>query len=142
LASQGIEPLLPTVRKLSHWKDRRKEIEVPLFPGYCFGRFTWAERLMVQQTSGVVEIVGYRDRPEPIPDEEIDALRTLMASRLRYDATPYLREGMVVEVVRGPLRGVRGVLVRKGTRHRLVIAVHLIQRAASVEILDSDVVPV
>jgi transcription antitermination factor NusG len=142
LASRGIESLLPTVRKLSHWKDRRKEIEVPLFPGYCFARFVWPQRLMVQQTSGVVEIVEYRGWPEPIPEEEIVAIKRLMATRLRYDATPYLREGMVVEVVRGPLRGVRGVLVRKGTRHRLVIAVHLIQRAASVEIDDSDVVPV
>jgi len=142
LSSQGIESLLPTVTKLSQWKDRRKEIVVPLFPGYCFARFAWPDRLMVQQTSGVVEIVGYRDRPEPIPDEEIEAIKRLMATSLRYDATPYLREGMVVEVVRGPLRGVRGVLVRKGTRHRLVIAVHLIQRAASVEIYDSDVVSV
>jgi len=133
--------LLPTITKLSQWKDRRKEIVVPLFSGYCFARFAWPNRLTVQKTSGVVEIVGGGDRPEPIPDEEINALKTLMASTLRYDASPYLREGMMVEVARGPLKGVRGLLVRKGKRHRLVIAVHLIQQAAAVEIYDSDVVP-
>jgi len=142
LAAQGGEPLLPTVTRLSQWKDRRKEIVVPLFAGYCFARFSWADRLAVQKTSGVVDIVGGGDRPEPIPDEEIEALKTLMASTLRYDASPYLREGMMVEVAKGPLNGVRGLLVRKGKHHRLVIAVHLIQQAASVEIDASEVAPV
>jgi transcription antitermination factor NusG len=142
LESQGVEPLLPTITRLNQWKDRRKEVVVPLFSGYCFARFAWPDRLAVQTTSGVVEIVGGGERPESIPDEEIEAIRQLMASTLRYDASPYLREGMMVEVTKGPLQGVRGLLVRKGKRHRLVIAVHLIQQAASVEMYDSDVVPV
>lgn len=142
LQGQGIEPLLPTITQLSQWKDRRKEIIVPLFSGYCFARFAWPDRLAVRKTSGVVDIVGGGDRPEPIPAEEIEAIQQLMASTLRYDASPYLREGMMVEVTKGPLKGVRGLLVRKGKRHRLVIAVHLIQQAASVEMYDSDVVPV
>ncbi len=141
LEAQSIEPLLPTVKKLSQWKDRKKEVEVPLFSGYCFARFAWPDRLAVRKTSGVVEIVGGGDRPEPIPDEEIEALKTLMASTLLYDAHPYLHEGMAVEVVRGPLQGVHGILLRKEKRHRLVIAVHLIQQAAAVEIDVSDVAP-
>src|SRR5438552_13166001 len=74
LAVQGVEQLLPTVFRLSQWKDRKKEIEVPLFLGYCFARFPWPERLAVLTVSGVVEIVGARQRPEPVPDEEIDAI--------------------------------------------------------------------
>jgi len=141
LHSQGIEELLPIVKRLSQWKDRKKEVEVPLFSGYCFARFAWPDRLAAQKISGVVEIVGGGDRPEPIPDEEITALKTLMASTLRYDSHPYLHEGMQVEVVRGPLQGVQGILLRKDKRHRLIIAVHLIQQAAAVEIDASDVVP-
>jgi len=140
LAAQGIEHLLPTVHRLSQWKDRKKEIEAPLFSGYCFARFRWPDRLAVQTVSGVVGLVGGGQRPEPIPDQEIDALRTLMASTLKYDAHPYLREGMTVEVIRGPLKGVRGILLRKDKRHRLVLSVHLIQQAAAVEIDDADVV--
>jgi len=142
LAKQGVEQLLPTVMRLSQWKDRKKEIEVPLFLGYCFARFPWPERLAVLMVSGVVEIVGGGQRPEPVADGEIDAIRSLMASTLRYDAHPYLHEGMVVEVKRGPLEGVRGILLRKAKRHRLVIAVHLIRQAAAVEIDASEVVPV
>jgi transcription termination/antitermination protein NusG len=142
LISLGIEQLLPTVKRLSQWKDRKKEIEVPLFSGYCFGRFPWQERTPVLKVSGIVEIVGGGRRPEAIPDEEIVALKALMASTLRYDTHPYLHEGMEVEVVHGPLEGVRGILLRKDKRHRLVIAVHLIRQAAAVEIDASEVVPV
>lgn len=142
LDKQGIEPLLPTVKRLSQWKDRKKEIEVPLFSGYCFVRFSQQEKLPVQQVAGVVEIVGNGSRPEPIPEEEIDALRRLMTSVLPYDPHPYLHEGMNVEVVRGPLQGIHGILLRKEKRHRLIIGVHLIQQAAAVEIDVNDVVVV
>jgi transcription termination/antitermination protein NusG len=141
LEKQGIEPLLPTVKRLSQWKDRKKEIEVLLFSGYCFVRFGLQEKLPVQKVSGVVEIVGSSGRPEPIPDAEIEALRALMDSVLPYDPHPYLHEGMMVEVMRGPLQGVQGILLRKDKRHRLVIGVRLIQQAAAVEIDVRDVVP-
>ena len=141
LDKQGIEPLLPTVKRLSQWKDRKKEIEVPLFSGYCFVRFSQEKKTPVQKTTGVVEIVGSGSRPEPIPEQEIDSLRRLMTSVLPYDPHPYLHEGMKVEVVRGPLQGVQGILLRKEKRHRLVIGVRLIEQAAAVEIDVKDVVP-
>ena len=142
LANQGIEPLLPTVKRLSQWKDRKKEVEAPLFSGYCFVRFAAEQKLPVLKTIGVVDIVGYGHHPEPIPDEEIAALRTLMTSVLPYDPHPYLHEGMQVEVVRGPLQGVHGILLRKEKRHRLVLGIRLIQQAAAVEIDVADVAPV
>lgn len=141
LDKQGIEPLLPTVKRLSQWKDRKKEIEVPLFSGYCFVRFALGAKTPVQKVTGVVEIVGSGSRPEPIPEQEIAALRRLMTSVLPYDPHPYLHEGMQVEVVRGPLQGVQGLLLRKEKRHRLVIGIRLIQQAAAVEIDVNDVVP-
>ena len=141
LESQGIEQLLPTVIKLSQWKDRKKKIEAPLFSCYCFARFAWPDRLAAQQTAGVVQIVGNGKGPEPIPDDEIDAIRMLMKSPLPYDAHPYLHEGMPVQVIRGPLEGVHGTLLRKAKPFRLVISVHLIRQAASVDIDADDVLP-
>jgi transcription antitermination factor NusG len=141
LANQGIEPLLPTVKRLSQWKDRKKEIEVPLFSGYCFVRFALEQKLPVLKMVGVVDIVGNSHRPEPISDEEIAAIKILMTSVLPYDPHPYLHEGMQVEVVRGPLQGIHGTLLRKEKHHRLVLGVRLIQQAVAVEIDVNDVVP-
>jgi transcription antitermination factor NusG len=142
LDKQGIEPLLPTVKRLSQWKDRKKEIEIPLFAGYCFVRFSQEEKAPVRKTTGVVEIVGSGSQPEPIPEYEIDALRRLMTSVLPFDPHPYLHEGMQVEVVRGLLQGVQGVLLRKEKRHRLIVGIRLIQQAAAVEIDVNDVMAV
>jgi transcription antitermination factor NusG len=142
LTKQGVEPLLPTLMRLSQWKDRKKAIEVPLFAGYCFARFSWQERLPILTVPGVVSIVGSGPTPQPIPEEEIRSLKSLMDSALPYDAHPYLREGMAVEVTRGPLEGIRGILLRKEKRYRLVISVHLIKQAAAVEIDAADVAPI
>jgi len=142
LASFGLEPLLPTIKRVSQWKDRRKEIDIPLFSGYCFLRFSIQRKLPVLMTPGVVEVVGGGNRPEPIPDEEIEALKKLMESVLPYDTHPYLHEGMTVEVIRGPLQGLRGILLRKEKLYRLVLGVHLLQRAAAVKIDVADVVPI
>jgi transcription termination/antitermination protein NusG len=142
LAAKGIEQLLPTVKRMSQWKDRKKKIEAPLFTGYCFSRLAWPDRMEVLTVPGVVQIVGGGNRPEAIPDEEIEAIKTLMISTLPYDSNPYLHEGMPVEVIRGPLEGVRGILVRKTKPCRLIISVHLIRQAAAVEIDSSDVVPI
>ena len=86
LANQGIEPLLPTVKRLSQWKDRKKEVEVPLFSGYCFVRFGMDQKLPVLKTVGVVDIVGGGRQPEPIPDEEIAAMAREWGAE-----TPFLR---------------------------------------------------
>ncbi len=133
LESIGIEPFLPMTRKLSQWSDRKVWTEIPLFSGYCFARFSPMNNHAVLRTPGIVRIVGSL-MPEPIPDEEVAAIRKLAASRRAFEPHDYLSEGDWVEVVQGPLRGLRGQLLRKAGHDCLVIRVHLIQQAATVHI--------
>ena len=142
LEARGIEPFLPLVERWRQWKDRRKRVAFPLFPGYCFARFPLSQRVVVLATHGVVQILGNQDGALPVPDTEIEAVRRLVESTLPYDPHPYLTEGMQVEVIRGPLAGLRGLLLRKGARARLVIGVTLIHQGASVELDAHDVIPV
>ncbi len=142
LAARGIEPFLPLINRMRQWKDRRKQVAFPLVPGYCFARFPLCERVDVVKVRGVVQIVGNKEGPIPVLEREIDAVRQLVNCTLPYDPHPYLKEGMRVEVIRGPLVGVQGVLVRKGARARLVISVSLIQQAACVELDALDVAPI
>ena len=135
----GLEAFLPTIPKWSRWKDRRRKIDWPLFPGYCFARFDPAERLKVLKCPGVVRIVSIDGNIVPIPDIEIEGIRRLVSSELQYDPCPLINEGAMVEVVHGPLAGVVGRLERKGTHARLVLAVDLIGRAVSVEVDAADV---
>ena len=141
LVCHGVESFLPTLPRWSRWKDRRRRIEWPLFPGYCFARFESASLLSVLKCSGVVAVVSAQGRPAPIAAREIEDIRKLVSSDLQYDPCPLISEGTVVEVVAGPLRGVIGRLLRKGAHARLVLSVDLIGQAVSVEVDASDVRP-
>jgi transcription antitermination factor NusG len=139
LERKGVEAFLPTITKWSRWKDRKKKIEWPLFPGYCFARFDARERLPILKCTGVVNIVSFDGDIVPIPEQEIDGIRRVVTSDLQFDPCPLIREGMMVEVIHGPLKGVVGRLVRKGTHARLILAVDLIGQAVSVEVDAADV---
>lgn len=141
LQQKHVEVFLPTINKWSRWKDRKKQIEWPLFPGYCFARFDVSERLPILKCDGVVAIVGTDGIPAPIPLVEIDGIRQLIESELAFDPCPLIKEGMMVEVKTGPLKGVIGRLVRKGSHARLVLSVDLIGQAVSVEVDAADVKP-
>ena len=139
LERKGLEAFLPTVTRWSRWKDRKKKIDWPLFPGYCFARFNPDERLPVLKCSGVVTIVSFDGDIVPIPPHEIEGIRRLVESDLQFDPCPLIREGMMVEVTHGPLKGVVGRLTRKGAHARLVLSVDLIGQAVSVEVDAADV---
>ena len=141
LTGIGVEPFLPMARKLSQWSDRKVWTETPLFSGYCFARFSLMHSHPVLQTPGIVRIVG-SIMPEPIPDEEVAAIKTLTASQRSLESQDYLSEGAWVEVVRGPLTGLRGQLIRRSGQDCIVIRVHLIQQAVTVHIDMNEVVSV
>ena len=141
LAQKQIEAFLPTVTRWSRSKDRKKKIDWPLFPGYCFARFNPRQaRLPVLKCAGVVSIIAFEGgEPAPIPEHEIDGIRQLVDSDLAFDPCPMIREGMMVEVVHGPLKGVVGRLMRKNDKARLVLSVEMIGQAVSVEVDAADV---
>ena len=142
LEQKQIEAFLPTVTKWSRWKDRKKKIDWPLFPGYCFARFDAKARLPILKCTGVVNIISFEGEPAPIPEREIDGIRQLVDSELAYDPCPLIKEGAMVEVMHGPLRGVIGRLMRKDNeKARLVLSVDLIGQAVSVEVDAGDVRP-
>ncbi|MCC7007734.1 MAG: UpxY family transcription antiterminator [Acidobacteria bacterium] len=139
LERKGLEAFLPTIARWSRWKDRKKRIDFPLFPGYCFVRVDPRHTLPVLKCAGVVRLVSFEGRPAPVPAAQVESIRSLVTSDLKYDPCPLIHEGDVVEVVSGPLRGVTGRLDRKGARARLVLNVDLVGQAVSVEVDAADV---
>ena len=142
LQRRTIDPFLPVYRRWSRWKDRTMRIEEPLFPGYCFARFVPGQLVSALRVRGVVGVVSSSGRPESVPESEIDAIQRLVDSKLLYDPHPFLPVGTEVEVVRGPLAGLRGRLIRKDRATRLVLSISLIRQAAAVEVHPADVMVV
>ncbi len=140
LVAVGMEPLLPLSRQYRQWSDRKVLTTVPLFGGYCFARFSLVRSREVLQIPGVARIVG-ATKPEPIAAEEIAAFHQLSLVDRMMEPCDYLIEGAWVEVIQGPLTGLRGQFVRRNKQHGLVIRVSLIQQAALVHIEADEVSP-
>ncbi len=128
-------PLYPSVRR---WKDRRKEVEFPLFPGYIFVHIGEIERLRVLQVPGVAHLISFNGRPAPLDDNEIEALRNGIANGICPEPHPYLKAGRRVRVKYGPLAGVEGFLVRRKDKFRVVISIDLIMRSIAAEVQVAD----
>jgi transcription antitermination factor NusG len=141
LGWKGFEALAPTYRARRQWSDRSKNLDLPLFSGYVFCRFDFDERIRVLDTPGVVRIVGFGNGPAPVADEEIAAIKMVVASGLVVRPWPHLKPGDRVRIEDGPLRGVEGILLKEKESLRLVLSVELLQRSIAVELEPESIVP-
>ncbi|HEX3820018.1 MAG TPA: UpxY family transcription antiterminator [Candidatus Sulfotelmatobacter sp.] len=143
LLNQGITAFLPVVTKINQWSDRKKQVEEALFAGYAFVRLDHSsnDRIRVLRTQGVVNFVGVQGTGVPIPDQEIENITTLLASRVSYQEQPYLHVGQRVRVCGGALDGLEGILTAENSDRSVVISIGLIQRSLSVRVAGYNVEP-
>ncbi len=138
LQARAVEHFLPLYSCTRRWKDRKVQLEMPLFPGYVFTRLALRDRLRVLDIPSVVRLVGFGGPPVALPDKEIETMRSALASELCAEPHPYLAVGHRVRVVRGPLAGLVGIIVRKKKHLRLLISLHVIMRSIAVEMDAAD----
>ncbi len=136
LSERGVEAFLPIVTEVRQWSDRTKSIERPLFSCYVFARFepNRSDLLNVLRVNGVLSLVGSRGEGTPIPNEQIDAVRTLVGGAIPWSPYPFLKIGQRVRIRGGALDGMEGLLVAQNKNQTLVISVDLIQRSLAVRV--------
>src|SRR6266478_5383787 len=140
-AERRIESFLPLYAALHRWKNRcEMNLELPLFPNYVFVRIDPRERVRVLEVPGVMSLVGFGRTLAPLPDFEIEALRSGLGKR-KIEPHPYLVIGEPVRIKSGPMTGVEGVLVRKKNHFRVVLALELIMQSVAVEVDADDLEP-
>jgi len=142
LSGKNIETFLPLREVVSQWKDRKKRVQLPLFPGYMFVRLSTKDSpdiLNVFNTKGVVRILSANGSLQPVPVEQINSIKSLLESKIEFDPYPYFVSGNEVVVINGPLRGIEGKILRRKGQNRLIISIGIIKRSASVEIDPADV---
>lgn len=143
IEQRNIACFLPLYRSVRRWRDRRKELELALFPGYVFVRLALKDRLRVLQLPSAVRLVSFNGQPAVLPEAEIEALRDRLSRGGRgVEPHPYLRVGRRVRVCAGPMRGLEGIIVRRKDRCRVVFSLDLIARSVAVEVDETDVEPV
>jgi len=138
LEERGIDYFLPLYRTWHRWKDRRKQVELALFPSYVFVHICMAARLRVLSIAGVVHLVTFNGQPSALPEREIEALRNVLVQEIYAEPHPYLTVGRKVRLCQGPLLGTEGVLVRWKDKLRVVISIEVLMRAVAVEVDAAD----
>ncbi|MEI7830955.1 MAG: UpxY family transcription antiterminator, partial [Prolixibacteraceae bacterium] len=113
LKYKGIESFLPLQRKLRQWSDRKKWVEMPLISGYVFVHITRKHYDMVLQTDNVMQYVRFEGKAAIIRDQDIEILKRMLGqSDLDVEITrDELQPGTLVEIIAGPMMGVRGELI-------------------------------
>ncbi|HLY63851.1 MAG TPA: UpxY family transcription antiterminator [Terriglobia bacterium] len=134
LSDKGFETFLPVLTVVRRWKDRTKELSLPLFPCYVFLWGTLRRRIEIVTTPGFHSFVGFGDQPVSIPQEEIEAVRQALTSGSSVEPYPFLRYGDRVRINSGPLEGIEGILLRKKNTYRLVLSVELLEKSVAVEV--------
>ena len=139
LAQRQIEHFLPTYRTQHTWKDGTKAtLDLPLFPGYVFVRIGSKHRVGVSEVPGVISIIGTPKSPAPLPEREVEALRTGL-DPTRTEPHPLLTVGQRVRITRGALAGVEGIVVRKKSGLQFVLTLSLLMQSIAIEVSGEDV---
>lgn len=140
LVARSLESYLPLYKSVRRWNDRQAMVELPLFPGYVFVRIPLSARLRVLTVPGVVCLVSFRGQPACLADEEIQTIQTSVAQRAA-EPYPYLAKGKRIRILTGPLKGLKGVVVRRKGKLRAVISIESIMQSFAVEVDAADVHP-
>jgi transcription antitermination factor NusG len=134
LCRKGIETFLPLTVETHQWSDRKKRVELPLFPGYAFVRIpgTPDNFVRVLQTGRVLRLLGVsRETPTPIPESEIESTRILVSGEVPLTPHVFLQAGRKVRICGGSLDGVEGVVAESGEAAKLVVSVNLIRQSVA-----------
>jgi transcription antitermination factor NusG len=133
-STHGLEVFLPLYKAIRQWRDRQKQLSLPLFPCYVFLRGESQLRVQILSTPGVHSIVMTADRAAAIPDADIEAIRRAVDSPLKVEPHPFLRRGDWVRVKSGPLADIEGILIRRKGSYRLILSADLLQKSIAVEV--------
>jgi len=139
LEEKGVVAFLPLSAEVHQWSDRKRQVDLPLFSTYVFVRLGWEQtsRIKVLQTNSVFRFVGVRGMGNPIPDEQIETLQTIVREKVPFLPYPFLNVGQKVRVRGGSLDGICGVLSAINNDRSLIVSVDSIQKSLAIRI-DGD----
>jgi transcription antitermination factor NusG len=141
LELMGVATFLPLHMVIRKWSDRKKKLEVPLFPNYIFINTTEHQRYEILQIKELVRYVSFDGKPAIVSETLIESLRKMLKGSVEVSDEEFY-EGMHVRVTNGLFMGAEGILVRKNSKSRLVIQIKVLRRTVSVDISSSSIIPV
>lgn len=126
LSGRGFEVYCPLIKTLRQWSDRKKKVQLPMFPGYAFVRVSETERPDILQDQGVLNFVFWLGKPAVVRENEIDAIREIAANgnEINIQNDPF-EIGQLVTIPEGPFKGMTGKVDKLDKRKIIVLVEQL-----------------
>jgi transcriptional antiterminator NusG len=140
LRERNYESFLPTYSSISRSSGKRLPTQLPLFRGYLFCRWAQSNSQRIVEIPAVIRVVGAGRTPVSVSDEDIAAIRRIVDSGLRTTPHCTLMVGERVVLSGGPLRGLRGIFIKKSTRASIVLNIPIMQRCVAVQVAEEHIV--
>ena len=128
LDKKEIENYLPLKKHLRQWSDRKKWVEMPVISGYIFVKINSTDRLDVLKTDFVLGYVRYLGADAKIPENQMNAMKCMLGQseyEIDTDFTNY-RKGQPVNVIAGPLTGLKGELIEAKNKKKVMLRIEQI----------------
>jgi len=139
LQQHKIEAFLPLQRTIRQWKDRKKLVELPLFPSYLFVHISSVNKWEVLSINGVVRFLQFEGRDATLPESDIEAIRKSLVANPEVSDNQEFKYGDEVVITSGPLVGLEGVLVESNGKKRLAIQINAIEKLLLVNVIPGSV---
>jgi len=129
---RGVPFFLPLYRRVWRNQGRAFRSFLPLFPGYVFLRGDHHQRLAALETNLVALVLPVTDQPRLHAD--LERIHRLITTDTPIAPEDRLEPGDPVQIVKGPLTGLEGKVLRRGKQLRFIVEVQLLRRAVSAEV--------
>ena len=130
----GMTTFLPLHKVIRQWSDRKKKLEVPLFPNYVFVYTTHRERFEIFKVNEVVRIVSFEGQPAIISESTVSSLKKLLKGENVEVSNEEFQEGAMMKIIDGQFAGVEGVLIKKNRKGRLLLKIEVLHTYVSADI--------
>lgn len=138
ISNLGMEFFLPTYKTVRQWSDRKKKVELPLFPNYVFVHTSERERHLLFSISNLVKFVSIERKPVKVRESEIATVkRVLEADDVDLGEANYFETGSKVRIAQGQLAGLEGRVLKQNGKSRLLIRIDELRKAFSINIATS-----
>ena len=140
LAGQGIGYYLPMLSRPQSSQKRIRLSLLPVFSGYLFFMASDQERHIAFRSNHIARVIEVQDQSRLI--RELRQIRQVLSLDTQVYPYHFISKGQQVRMVRGPLKGLEGIVVKKASRYRLVLSVSELMQSVLVEIDSEQVEPV
>ncbi len=135
LSKVDIINYLPVQKKLKHWHDRKKWVEIPLFPSYIFVQIDERHRNNVFEVPGIVRYITHCGKVSILKEEEIERIERLCSYLGEIEIERRnIKVGEEVEIISGHFAGFKGQVISSKGKCRFCISIPGLDSYACIEI--------